>query len=187
MCPLGAIPLGLVSTIDGAMLALLFFLILTNFPRLIMVGWSSLLYQISVFSLAWSDGTFLETATASQMLLIALSMLTALYFLSSISWKVSRALGNWSRPTLARRIGGSLVTAGAVSLIAMLWVPQVSFVGRSIPDGTQHFEVRNSETAQLRAHHRWAFAGAAFLGPRGETMGGSAEKSAFPGELGLRI
>jgi putative peptide zinc metalloprotease protein len=123
-------------------LALLFFLIITNFPRLMVVGWSALLYQIRVFSLAWSSGDFLAlAAVTSQMLLIALSMLTAIYFLYSMSRKPIGALWRWSKPTPTRSLVGTVTAVGAVAVVVLLWVPQVSFVGRHIPAGTQHFEV----------------------------------------------
>lgn len=123
-------------------LALLFFLIITNFPRLMVVGWSALLFQIRVFPLAWSSGDFLVMAAViSQMLLIALSMLTALYFLYNMSRQPIRALWNWSKPTPARRLVSTVTAVAAVAVVVLLWVPQVSFVGRRIPAGTQHFEV----------------------------------------------
>jgi hypothetical protein len=123
-------------------LALLFFLMIMNFPQFMTIGWDSLLYQSHAVSFMWNTGAFLGmAAVASQMLLIILSMLTAIYFLYSASRKPIRALWSWSKPTPARRIAGALVTASAVSLVTFLWVPQVSFVGRTIPAGTQHFDV----------------------------------------------
>ncbi|HYY16792.1 MAG TPA: DUF3105 domain-containing protein, partial [Gammaproteobacteria bacterium] len=81
-------------------------------------------------------------------LLLTSSMLATVYVLYNMGRKPIIALWSWSKPTPARRITGALATVGAVSFIALLWLPQVSFVGRRIPASTQHFEVTERDHIQ---------------------------------------
>jgi putative peptide zinc metalloprotease protein len=131
------------------LLALLFFLLITNFPRLLAIGWSSLLHQTSVLSLAWRNGDLVSiAAVVSQMLLILLAMLTALYFLYVLLRMPIRALWNWSKPTPTRRVAGTVVMSSAIALLALLWVPQLILPAPTGPDGTRSFEVTERQHVQ---------------------------------------
>jgi hypothetical protein len=105
-------------------LALFFFLMVISAPYFIAISWDALLSQTRLFSMAQSSGEFiLMAASASQMLLITLSMLAIVYMLYSMSRKPIRVLWNWSKPTPMRRMAGALATSGTVALLALLWTP----------------------------------------------------------------
>jgi putative peptide zinc metalloprotease protein len=123
-------------------LTLFFVLMVWNFPRFMVIAWESWLYQSRAFSIAQNMRDFLGmAAVVSQMLLLTLSMLAAAYFLYIISRAFIGVLWNWGRPTLTRRIVAALATAGTVTLIAVLWAPEILLAGRLMPAGVLPFEV----------------------------------------------
>ncbi len=123
-------------------LALLLFLMVRRLPTIMTGIWGSLLMQARAFADALSVGNILGMlASIAQMLILALPLVGITYMLYRLAWRPMRALWKWSKPTPMRRIAGGLVTAGIIALLAFLWVPQLSFAGRTVPDGVQSFEI----------------------------------------------
>jgi putative peptide zinc metalloprotease protein len=126
-------------------LALLFLLMVANFPRLLLFAGDALRAQTQVFVLAQRSGDGLAmTAVASQILLLTLSMVASVYFLFSVSWKAVKRLWAWSRPTAPRRLAGMLATVGVLALVAFLWLPSLPWLNASMPSGppeTKRFEI----------------------------------------------
>ena len=123
-------------------LALLAFLLIRNFPRFMATSWDAWLYQTRVFSTMQHTSEWLSTAAvALQILLLTLSMLAGLYLMYNVSSTPLRALWNWSKPTLLRRIVGVLIVMGSVGLVGILWIPELSFARKPTLAGVQSFEV----------------------------------------------
>jgi hypothetical protein len=126
-------------------LALLLGLMVANFPRSMGIAWDAFLIQTRTFAMAQSVGdTLAMIAVATQILLLLLSMFASVYFLSSMTWKGIRALWAWSRPTLPRRLAGSLTAVGVLTLVAFFWLPSLPLSSSALPSGppgTQHFEI----------------------------------------------
>ena len=107
------------------------------------IRWDSSFIQLGKFSYALSNGDFLGmVASLMQMLILALMLLVSVYLLYSVSRTPLRTLWNWSKPTLLRRLVGTLVIAGAIVLVSLLWTPYLSFArSPASVAGVQHFEV----------------------------------------------
>ena len=83
-------------------------------------------------------------AVVTQILLLLLPMVGTIYVLSRASRRPIRALWHWSQPTALRRCAGALATVGAVTLVALLWAPQLPFVRSAVqagPPAVQSFEI----------------------------------------------
>ena len=79
-----------------------------------------MLWQTAVFANRQSTRDVLGMATSAvQMLVLALPLLSTPYVLYRVSRRLVRALWNWSKPTPMRRLGGGLITAGAIALVAV--------------------------------------------------------------------
>jgi hypothetical protein len=135
------------------LLALLFFILLKNTPRFIQMSWDSLLYQARVLALAHNSGDFLVMAAVlSQMLLLMLAMLATVYLIYSVGSKPIRALWNWGKPTLRRRIAGAVVAATATMTVAtalvFLWAPYLPSESSLMPTGVRSFEVSERNHVQ---------------------------------------
>ncbi len=123
-------------------LALLFLLMLTRVPFLMVTFWEAFLMQTGSFANAQTQGdAWGMFAAVTQVLILALPLLVILYLLYSMSWRPAKALWNWSKPTPRRRLTGAVVAAGAVALVALLWAPRLSVVNAAVPGGVQSFEV----------------------------------------------
>ena len=123
-------------------LALLFGLIVMNFPHAITFAWSALQSQLSALAMLWQTGTLVEIgAVAMQAALLALSLLGAIYVLYSIGRPLFTALWNWGKRSLARAAMSVLAAAAIAALLALLWIPQFTFAGRTMPDGVEQFDV----------------------------------------------
>lgn len=123
-------------------LALLFFFMFTRVPFLLVTVWEGFVMQTGSFANAQTQGSMLGMAIAVvQMLILALPLLATLYLLYTVSWGPIRALWNWSKPTWARRLIGTVGAVGLASLVAFLWVPWLSAVNAAPPPGVQSFTV----------------------------------------------
>ena len=129
-------------------LTFLLFLLLWNVPGILAIVWDSLLNQTADFSVAWNNGNAIGVATsASQMLILGLEILGITYLLYVLGRGLAKAIWNWSKPTLMRRVTGTLVAAGVVVAVVFLWSPNLPFTGKEAPDGVESFEV--SERAHV--------------------------------------
>jgi len=123
-------------------LALLLLLMVARFPHLIIITWDSSLIQLGKFSYAQSNGHFLGmVASIMQMLILALTLLASVYLLYSVSRTPLRTLWHWSKPSLLRRLAGTLVFMGIVVAVSLLWTPYLSFARSPALAGIQSFEV----------------------------------------------
>jgi putative peptide zinc metalloprotease protein len=131
-------------------LALLAFLLIRNFPRFMATSWDVWLYQTRVFSTVQNTSDWLAmAAVASQILLLTLSILAGIYLMYSVSATPLRALWNWSKPTLLRRIAGALIMMGSAGLVGILWIPELSSASKPPPAGVQSFEVTERVHVQM--------------------------------------
>jgi putative peptide zinc metalloprotease protein len=129
----GVFALYITATIP--ILGLLFVRMVTGVPSLISTTWAALLWQSAVFANRQNTYDVLGMATSVvQMLLLALPLVGTPYMLYRVSRRLGRALWNRSKPTPMRRLGGGLITAGAIALVALLWVPHLPLgQGRAHP------------------------------------------------------
>jgi len=65
--------------------------------------------------------------TVLQEFFLTLPLLANVYLLFNLGRIVLRALWNWSKRTLMRRIAGALCVTGIISLVVYFWAPQVPF------------------------------------------------------------
>ena len=123
-------------------LALLMFLLVKKAPSMLAIMWDSFLNQMADLSVAWSTGSVLGvTASASQMLMLAMEMVGIIYLLYALGRGLATAVWNWSKPTPARRVAGALIAVGAVAAVVFLWSPSLQLLGWAAPAGVQSFEV----------------------------------------------
>jgi putative peptide zinc metalloprotease protein len=124
------------------MLALFFFLMVKGLPYFMAITWDSLLNHLRIFSIAQSQGDFLAlAAVASQIFFLMLPLVGTLYFLYIMSLMPAQVLWRWSTPSPLRRVGGVLLSLAILALLAFLWVPQLTFVMKSTPEGVQRFNI----------------------------------------------
>ena len=124
-------------------LAILTAFMLWGFPRFMTTAWGAVRHQASVFTQAWSAGdAFLVAAVIAQILLLALSMLAAAYFLYSLAQRALKGLWTWSRPTLARRTAGTLGATAATIVLVAMWAPEFLLRVR-MPAGVQRFPIES--------------------------------------------
>src|SRR5205823_12925654 len=98
--------------------------------------------QFSALLFAQATGEVLVIGSATaQVLFLALSLLAALYTLLSTGRRSFDAFVEWSQASLARRLAGLLAAAAIAALLALLWFPQFTFVGRPMPAGVEQFDV----------------------------------------------
>jgi putative peptide zinc metalloprotease protein len=118
-----------------------------NFPRLVALSWDAIGTQVRMFSMAQSVGDALSmVAVASQIFLLSLSLLAAVYFLFSLARKPAQFLWRWSKPTAPRRFAGALAGAAVLGLVGFLWLPYLPTFQWSVangPQGTEIYEVTN--------------------------------------------
>lgn len=113
-----------------------------GFPRYLAIGGEALMHQVTLLSLAQSVGdAVLTAAAASQLLLLALSLIAGVYFVYTLLRKPARSLWRWSTPTRPRRAVGALIATAAVALLVVLWAPEIAVARRSLPAGVQSFPV----------------------------------------------
>ena len=138
----------IVATIP--VLVFLAFLLITRAPTLLATVWSSFLRQISALPDAWSTGNILGmTLLAVQILLLGFEMLAVAYLLFNLARTLLRAMWNWSRPTPVRRVAGGLIVAGALSLVAFRWIPQLPSLQAAPPAGVESFEITERAHVQV--------------------------------------
>jgi putative peptide zinc metalloprotease protein len=115
-------------------LAFLLFEMLKNVPRILATAGDSFHKQGSALSSALSGGHYGGVALAAlQMLLLALPVAGLGFTLFTLGRTAMRLLWNWAKPTSARRVVGSFATAALAALLVYLWVPNLSFGGKSGP------------------------------------------------------
>jgi hypothetical protein len=128
-------------------LALLLFFIIAFVPSRLVTVWDSALKQTRTFTMALNSGDPVGMANSlAQFLILALLVLGIGYALYSLGRSSMRALWSWSKPTPARRIAGTLGTAGAVAALAWIWIPQLPYTiwawtVPAGPPGTESFAV----------------------------------------------
>jgi hypothetical protein len=121
---------------------LFLFLFVSMAPRLLATLWDSFLNLVADLSAAWGNGSVVGlAASASQMLILALEMLGIAYLFYALGRALARAVWNWSKPTLTRRVAGVLITIGAVAGLVFLWSPNLQLASKAAPAGVQSFEV----------------------------------------------
>jgi len=124
-------------------LAVLTAFMLWGFPRFMTTAWGAVRHQGSVFTQAWSAGdAFLVAAVTAQMVVLALSMLAAVYFVYSLARRAVVALWAWSRPTLVRRTAGTLAATAATLVLIVMWAPEFLIRVR-MPAGVQRFPIES--------------------------------------------
>jgi hypothetical protein len=130
-------------------LAFLMFLLVKKAPSLLAIMWDSFVNQTSNLSAAWNTGSVIGvSASASQMLLLAMEMVGIIYLLYALGRGLATALWSWSKPTVTRRVAGALIAGGLLAAVVFLWSPNLELSGRDAPAGVRSFEVAGS--AHLR-------------------------------------
>jgi len=123
-------------------MAFLMFLLVKKAPSMLAVMWDSFLNQTANLSVAWSTSSVLGvTASASQMLMLAMEMVGIMYLLYALGRGLVTVVWTWSKPTLTRRVAGALI---AVAAVVFLWSPNLPLAGKAAPAGVQSFEVAGS-------------------------------------------
>jgi putative peptide zinc metalloprotease protein len=118
----------------------LFFLV--GFPYFAGRIVSPLLSQFRVFRMVQGQGDLVSIlAVASQIAVLALSLVAMVYFLYSLLKKPVKALWSWSQPTPARRAIGAVTALAAVAALAGFWVPRSLLPEGPLPPGVEGFEV----------------------------------------------
>ncbi len=139
---------GLYILITIPVLAFLLFVMLKNVPRILASAWDSFDKQGSALAGAWHGGHYGGVALATlQILLLALPVAGLGFTLFSLGRTLMRLLWNWSKPTPARRVAGSLATAAIAALLVYLWVPNQSF-------GTGHQVTAGNNWTPIAANER---------------------------------
>jgi putative peptide zinc metalloprotease protein len=129
-------------------LAVLGVLMVRGIPRFFTTAFDSLLYQARTFGIAAGAGDILLVAAiASQATLLSLSMLATVYAIQAISRTPLRALWRWSRPTPLRRVVGALVAGAIVTLVIVMWAPDLP-LRRVEPRDTRRFTVASRAHVQ---------------------------------------
>jgi putative peptide zinc metalloprotease protein len=135
---------GLYTLLVIPTLILLGVLFLTGFPYFAARIVNPLLSQLRIFWMVQEQGDVLSmAAVASQIAVLALSLLAMVYFLYSLLKKPVKALWSWSQPTLARRAIGAVTAIAAVAVLAGFWLPRSFLPDGPLPPGVQAFEVRS--------------------------------------------
>lgn len=123
-------------------LALLFFLMIVNVPRVVTTTWDAFLIQREeLVHPQRQSGLLGAVASVVQMFILPLPLLGMVYLLSKLGWSGLRALWRWSRHVLVRQVASLLCVAGTLALVANLWIPQLPFAHTALPDGVQSFAV----------------------------------------------
>jgi putative peptide zinc metalloprotease protein len=133
-------------------LVLLGLLFLAGFPYFAGRIVNALLSQFRVFSMAQGQGDLVSiAAVASQIAVLALSLLAMVYFLYSLLKKPVKALWSWSRPTPTRRVIGAVTSIAAIAALAGFWLPRSFLPEGPLPPGVEGFEVtsRNHVTTPV--------------------------------------
>ena len=137
-------------------LALLTLLMLRRLPTIVTVIVRSLQMQAEGVVSAVSQVDILGVlASVAQMLLLALPLVGIGYMVYRLAWTPTKALWRWSKPTVQRRIAGSLIAASGIAFLAFLWVPQLSFASRNVPVGIASFAIteRHHVDTPVRYQH----------------------------------
>jgi len=108
------------------MMALLFFLMIKSAPRVVGSGWDSAHQQLTVFHTAQTHAdTGSMVLAIAQLLILALPAFGMVYILFNLVRRGGKALWNYSKPTPARRVKGSLIALAIVGLLGYLWAPEL--------------------------------------------------------------
>ncbi len=109
------------------------FLLVWYEPSIVATAWDALVVQRDAFvqSLSGRDPLGMTLSTM-QELLITLPLLGGGYMFYNLGWRLIRAVWNWSKLTLRRRMVGVLGAAGVIALLAFLWAPQLPYVSGSV-------------------------------------------------------
>ncbi|GAC1443502.1 MAG: hypothetical protein NVSMB52_01980 [Chloroflexota bacterium] len=114
--------------ITAPVMVIIFFMMLKSVPRVLGTGWDSGHKQLTAFSAAQAHGDALSMALAiAQLLILALPTLGLIYILFNLVRRGGTALWNYSKPTPARRVKGSLIGLAVVAFLGYLWIPQIPF------------------------------------------------------------
>lgn len=102
------------------LLALIVALLIANLPGIVSASWDSLLLRVGEFTSAINDGNAVGAALAvAQALLLALQTLG----IAILMYILGRKIWEWSKPTPARQITGTLIAGAVVALVAIFWSP----------------------------------------------------------------
>lgn len=128
---------------------------LVGFPYFAGTIVNALLSQLRVFSMVQGQGDLVSmAAVASQIAVLALSLLAMVYFLYSLLKKPIKALWNWSQPTPARRAIGAVTGIAATAVLAGLWVPRSLLPEGPLPPGVKAFEVTSRKHVTTPVFYR---------------------------------
>jgi putative peptide zinc metalloprotease protein len=131
-------------------LALLTFLMIRRLPTIVTVILGTLQMQVRSFTDALSAGNVLGMlASVAQIIILGLPLVGIAYMLYRLTWRPTKALWRWSRPTLQRRVAGSLIAVSIIALLVFLWAPQLSFASRNVPIDVQSFGVTEREHVDI--------------------------------------
>jgi putative peptide zinc metalloprotease protein len=128
-------------------LAILYLVMVKGLPFVFVNTWDALIYQTELVTFAWSARDFVAiTASASQMVFLALPLLASGYLFARVARSVLKLVWRWSKPTAPRRVVGALVTTGAIGLIASVWTPDLQqlssrWAAPPPPTGVQTFAI----------------------------------------------
>jgi len=109
-------------------------LLLVGFePTIIATAWDAVVVQRDAFvqSLIGRDPLGMTLSTM-QELLLTLPLLGGGFMFYNLVWRLIKAVWNWSKLTLRRRMVGVLGAAGVIALLAFLWAPQLPYVSGSV-------------------------------------------------------
>lgn len=121
--------------VTAPVMAFIFFLMIKSAPRVLATGWDSAHKQLNILSTAHTHGDLMAMVLAAvQLLILTLPTLGLIYILFNLARRGGRALWNYSKPSGARRIKGSLIALATTAFLAYLWAPQLpTGGGRSGP------------------------------------------------------
>jgi hypothetical protein len=98
--------------------------LVASMPRVMGAAWSAGMQQRNAFATAQRAGDSLGMLMAVvQVLILALSTFGLLLVVCNLGYKVFRTLWQWSQPTRGRRVVGTFVAIGIITLVAFLWAP----------------------------------------------------------------
>jgi putative peptide zinc metalloprotease protein len=121
-------------------------LLVYRLPGLVIRFYDSIAYQLEILSLAWRNGDIpgLIVVALSALLLSAI-ILGSLYIFFRIVRQFAVGLWNWSKPTLKRRMGGSVLAVVVAALVTYTWLPHFQSVFIYAPKNVQTYQITSRE------------------------------------------
>lgn len=115
-------------------------------PGFVIRLFDSITYQIEIVSLAWQNSDIPGALILIlSILLLSTMILGSLYVFFRIARAFIVGLWNWSKPTLKRRMSGSVVAVIVAGLVAYTWLPHFQPLFQSAPKNVQTFDVTSRE------------------------------------------